>query len=300
MHSGKIQLSLIENAKDFLADTIERALSDEQSSWKYAIISLASAIELIVKAILQREHWSLLFEDVDSASQEHLKSGDFKSVDSETGLVRLDRIAKVKLSASDKKCLSSIRNTRNRILHGKTDLNIEQVKSIVARGIPVFLELYKGPHLREDHDETYEASVNKSLRSFDKYVRVRMACLRPQIQSASRPEGFFRYCQTCDQDAVIYNREADDEAQCLFCGEVARIEELAARHSELPVEECPECGRDALAFVLYNNDEGEFICGACGFKAGSIDHCWECGSSFVPEEGEVLCDDCLSYKLAKD
>jgi hypothetical protein len=300
MHSSKLQFSLIENARDFLDDTITRTNSDQASSWKYAIISLASAIELIMKSVLEKEHWSLLFENVDSASKEHLESGQFKSVDFETAQVRLQQIANVKLSERDKQYLTSLRNIRNRISHFKVDVNVNVVKSVVARGIAVFFDIYKTPHLESQYDERYEAQVNSSLRAFDRYVRIKMATLKSRIESSSRPAALFKCCQTCYQDAVVLAGAADDHAQCLYCGEEGTLEEFAARDSELPVEECPQCGTQSLAFVLYNNEDGEFVCVKCGFKAKSIQYCWECGAGFVAEEGETLCQDCWDYKLSRD
>jgi hypothetical protein len=100
---------------------------------------------------------------VNAASKDRLESGDFKSVDFETAQDRLEKIAGIAMPQSDKNALKSIRRMRNRISHLKTHINIEQVKSVVARGILVFLDLYREPLLRAYHDSDYEAQVNLSL-----------------------------------------------------------------------------------------------------------------------------------------
>ena len=58
----KLTLSLIENSFDFLESSIKYSRGTENRDWKYALLNLASAIELMMKAILEQEHWSLLFE----------------------------------------------------------------------------------------------------------------------------------------------------------------------------------------------------------------------------------------------
>ena len=146
---SRLNLSLLENACDFLRDTIERANSKDAATWKYAVLSLAAALELIMKSILYQEHWCLLFEEVDSASEDALKSGQFKSVDFDTVQKRLQTIARVEISGRDRGYLKSIRDTRNRISHFQVDINIDQVKALVARGIFAFLDLYKDPHLED-------------------------------------------------------------------------------------------------------------------------------------------------------
>jgi ribosomal protein S27E len=261
----KQQLSLLENACDYLDDTILRVASQDPAAWKYAILSLASALELIMKSILEREHWSLLFQDVNSASEGALVLGDFKSVDFETAQKRLQSIAGVEISDRDQKYLKSLRNIRNKLSHYTLHINIEQLQSLVASGILTFLDLYSDPHLEDDHDEDFEAKANQNLREFEKYVHLRMAKLRSELRESERPGRPFQRCPDCDQDAVIFSETRD--AKCLYCGQHIDLRALAKHTSEGPLEECPECGEDSLAFILYSNEEAEFSCASCSFSS---------------------------------
>jgi len=265
---ANLNLSLLQNACDFLSDTINRATSKDKFTWKYAVLSLASALELIMKSVLYEEHWCLLFDNVDSASEDALKSGRFKSIDFETAQSRLEALAGVVLSERDKGYLRSIRDTRNRITHSQVDINIEQVKALVARGILVFLDLYKDPHLEDSYDEGFASNANRSLLQFEKYLQLRMATIKQEIEGASRPASPFRWCRTCGQDAVVC--VGHEEGKCLYCQEEIDIRAVARRGSEMPLEECPQCGRESLAFILYNNDDGEFGCASCGFTTSYL------------------------------
>lgn len=299
MTRAQIEFTVLENARDFLDETIFAANSDQKSAWKYAIISLASAIELVLKSILKEEHWCLLFENINLASKAQLEEGRFKSVDFETALTRAEQIAGVKLNVRDKKYLASLRHLRNQAVHLHLNLNVDMVKAIVARGIVVFLGLYEAPLLEKYRDKNYEAKVNHSLKDFDKYVSLKMTSLRRQIESSKRPDGHFTCCHACDQNAIVLV-EGEFDAKCLYCGDASTLAQLAGRRSELPVRECPECSQDTLAFFLYNNEAGEFVCANCGFKTASLEHCWECGADFIATDDETICPNCWDYKLSRD
>ena len=87
----KIKMSLKENAIDFLNRAVELVSRVEEkkesvSSLKYAIIFLTTALELLMKAILEKEHWCLVFKNLNKASREALREQDFESVDFNTAL----------------------------------------------------------------------------------------------------------------------------------------------------------------------------------------------------------------------
>ena len=79
-----ISFHILENALDHILSAAENAKLKSARSWKYAILHLVAGIELLLKARLQNEHWSLLFQKVDQASETDLQSCNFVSVDVET------------------------------------------------------------------------------------------------------------------------------------------------------------------------------------------------------------------------
>jgi len=139
----KLKLSLTENAHDFIGEAIKHANAKDGHDWKYALLHLGSALELIMKAILEKEHWSLIFEDVDKASREDLKSGNFKSVNWENLVERIVRIIGKHISDRDKIDLKRIREIRNKIIHYSVEINIEILRSVIARGLNIFINYSK-------------------------------------------------------------------------------------------------------------------------------------------------------------
>ncbi|MCX5884426.1 MAG: hypothetical protein NT096_00690 [Proteobacteria bacterium] len=259
--ADELDLNLIENAEDFLLEAVKYAKGSSPRDWKYAALHLWSALELLLKALLENEHWSLLFEDVDKASQKKLREGDFQTVRFDTALDRIRGIVGVELEQKDLRYLKQLRDLRNRATHFAAKLKVEQAKSLVARGISVFLTLEQR-YLHEEPDKGLEYEINQDLQEFQKYVDERLRTLKPELERSDRPHPWFRTCLSCNQETLV---SRDDTAVCLFCGEEVEFTELAD-HSEGPGGPCPECEDCTLAFVLLNNDEGRFVCPKCGFE----------------------------------
>ena len=64
-----LKFSLLKNALDSLTLGLEFALSDRQdkSKLKLAVLLVAQSVELLLKERLRREHWSLIYRNVDRA-----------------------------------------------------------------------------------------------------------------------------------------------------------------------------------------------------------------------------------------
>lgn len=261
--SEKFTLSLMENAHDFIVSAAEDARMNDKRSWKYSLLNLACGLELILKARLDREHWSLLFANVDKASKEKMKQGDFVSVDFETALTRLKNISGVHLSFKTERDLKAIRRIRNKIIHFSVDVNIGELRGLAAKGINIFIEFYKENF---DVDDSFIYDINKTLVEFEEFVASRLKSLEDELEVSDRPADLIRECSRCLQNALVLN---DDVAKCLFCGDEISLIELAENIAESGVEFCPECGEETFVFILYNNEEGDWICVSCGFKSNN-------------------------------
>ena len=61
---AKFQLNLLANGLDFILGAAERAAIGAPRDLKYAMLNLVDGVELLVKARLEQEHWTLLFDQV--------------------------------------------------------------------------------------------------------------------------------------------------------------------------------------------------------------------------------------------
>jgi ssDNA-binding Zn-finger/Zn-ribbon topoisomerase 1 len=295
----KYELALFDNAHDFLIAAIENVRDGSDGrSWKYALIHLASSIELLMKQLLLEEHWSLLFENIKEAKEEDLKKGNFKSITFASSLSLLENIASIKLGYKDKRYLNNIQTTRNRIMHFSCDLNLEETKSQVARGINIFLNLLKKS---DKYEKDIETSISQELVLFDKFVKDRLNSIKPDLDKAQKLVSLYASCPACTQETLIVPDDAKatetDSVECLFCRERFTCEEIA-ESGDGPGGPCPECDSGFLGFIVLGNEDGEFVCPICGFRTQRTlnIHCDWCGDFFWSEDGSDLCLRCLQAK----
>lgn len=297
--SDKLKLSLMENAHDFMVSATDYAMKDDTKSWKYALLHLHSGLELLLKARLAIEHWSLLFAKIDEASLSELQKGTFKGVAFDQLLDRLKKISSVDIPFKVEKELKRIRKKRNQLQHFTIEIHIEQLKSLVAKGINIFIQFYE---YNFDYDENFVFDLSKRLMEFNKFVKLRMQSIKEELDSSDRPHKVLMIdgCHDCLQDALVIDKE-NDLIKCLFCGFEMSPEEFAQLSEGSAF--CPECERETLGFVLYNNDEGEFICVLCGFRTEYIyeTECSSCGRKFWYEDWEMpICKACWDHLVSKD
>ena len=84
--------SLLQNAESFFQEAVSYIERGQERDWVFAIVNLAIALELTLKAVLQSEHWALVFEDINAASKESLQTGHFHTVGFEEALRRSEHI----------------------------------------------------------------------------------------------------------------------------------------------------------------------------------------------------------------
>jgi len=294
---GELRLSLIENARDFVLEAVKYTKAGTPRDWKYALLNLAAGLEIMMKALLDREHWTLVFQDVDDASRERLESGEFKSVDFPTAVKRLATLTETPISENDRAYMDKIRRLRNRMLHFDVKLTEAQAKAVLAQGLSVFGDLHEHVDQGAGQDD-FLGLMRRELAVFQEFISVRLAKVRPQLKGAERPARRFRECPDCLQATLVVN---EDEVDCLFCGSHFGPAELAAM-SDGDGGPCPECEIGTLAFVLYNNEEGEFICVLCGRKFAQSHNreCERCGEQFWSTDGMLICEECFTRLAEKD
>ena len=292
----ELRLTILENSLDFMLSAAEYAEQDNSRSWKYAALHLADGMELLVKARLEREHWSLLFSQVDKASKDKLAQGDFVSVDFDTACSRLEQIGGVAIAKSDRKHLDDIRRLRNQIRHHTAVVDPSRVKSLLFKCMSFCIDFCREEVMSEVIVEDIEEQLNEihiHLSKHQEFVHERLTVIAPELEHATTWE-----CPQCWQETLIIDA---GEVTCKFCGYEVDPTVIAARHSEGELENCPECGSEAtFAFILYNNDDGGWMCFSCGEGGGEYDHCSSCGNLFSSIEDDVMCRDCWSWRLSRD
>ena len=103
---------VVENAFDFFRKSIEEF--DKEP--KYSVIHFHAAIELIMKARLLWEHWTLIVTRPDTANLKSFRSGDFQSVSIKDAKIRLESVVQDGLNQKEFECFFAF-DHRNRMVH---------------------------------------------------------------------------------------------------------------------------------------------------------------------------------------
>ena len=285
----RLQLSLAANALDFLKRAIEETAAADGRSLKYAVLHLADGIELLLKARLSQEAWYLLFANIDTADRGSLSNGEFKSVELDATVERLDRLANVALPAKNMAILKSLRGLRNRIRHYTADVNINEANALLGKTLAFALSFCETELMEDiDREDLQIEELAFALRNVEHFVEERHAA--PHLED--------QYCIECPRCLVESLIIDGDDPRCPFCGYEIDAEDLAENASEGIVEECPECDRPALA-LWAAGDNGGWFCYGCAFEADVISHCVSC-DAVMADADQVICENCWAAIVSKD
>lgn len=312
----KLLVQLVQNALDFL----ETSISELRGKPKYSVIHFHAAIELILKARLLEEHWTLVVSPKKEADWQDFVSGSFVSVSMEEATKRLDKVVQSGLNDKQIKAFRKITKHRNRMVHFFHEVESKEagenrLQAIVKEQLTAWYFLHD--LLLKQWDTVFSkwnqqiSAIDKKLREHHEFLRAIFNDLKIKIE-ADEKEGYeFLECPSCgfNSDRHISTTDEAYNSECLVCG----LSELCIRTS------CSECEDGESAVLFRGAPEAE--CRECGEKYDSskileifIDeteaylavkdggdypfpvNCGECcGYETVVEisEGEYLCTQCF-------
>jgi hypothetical protein len=309
--SGQVRFSVLENGLDFLFSAVSHlAGSPSERDLKYALLHLAAGIELILKDRLRREHWTLVFNDVNKADRKAYADCDFASVDLSSCLRRLESVCGVSIDEAHRQAILNLKAKRNRFEHFASVDSIEAIKALAARVLEFAVD-FASSQFDEEGLQTLELELLNGIRSklpeFGEFVARRMAAIQPDLRLVEHPPVA---CPACTQEAIVI----EAGCTCRFCGYSADGEAAAAQYTRSifgigwkhiadggrnPVHGCPECWSESLVDIgsLRGDYEGvRMICLNCGltWDWDDIGFCARCGAPFATgPDRALLCANCL-------
>lgn len=306
---AKLFDSLVINAFDF----INEAVGVFKRSPKLSAIHFFTAMELLLKARLVREHWSLLFMRLDDATVTRLSQGDFQSVGLKDAYKRLTEIAHADFPQPALEAFEALRKRRNQLVHFYAPAKLSGPKSparlaIIREQCRAWHYLYEllTRHWKSHFNRHAAAIVEaaRQMRRHKDYLCVRFTELQPVIKTQLAGGAKQHRCYVCDQKALIEQAGVGpvQPAKCLVCENVTTILTTTCSCTKTLVfkgegfgsckcglEYTPESLADLLHNDNYNPADGEessrATCTHC--------ECFEC-KSVVPFNGTHLCTNCLA------
>lgn len=245
--------SLTRNAFDFL----ERGIAEFDKSPKYSVIHFCAAVEMLLKARLMKEHWSLIVSKPDQANLAKFMAGDFISVTLEDARARIRDVAGEDIGDDAYNSFRALANHRNKMVHffhQGLDSDEKAKAQIVAEHCRSWFHLHRLLNRWDGyfHDFGSEiAHADRAMKGHRKYLAAKFKALKTEMDAARKAGNAPKACSACGFKAGIPDA-IDDQIASLRC--------LVCDHTETQVElECPHCGESV---VIAN--EGYATCEHCG------------------------------------
>ena len=251
-HNGVFD-SLTRNAFDFL----ERGIAEFDKSPKYSVIHFCAAVEMLLKARLMKEHWSLIVSKPEQANLAKFMAGDFISVTLEDCRARIRDVAGEDIGDDAYNSFRALANHRNKMVHffhNGLDSDDKAKAQIVAEHCRSWFHLHRLLSRWNGyfHDFATEiAHADRAMKGHRQYLAAKCKALAPELDAVRKAGGKPKACSACGFKAAI--PDALDE-------QIASLRCLVCDHVETQVElECPHCS-EPIALAT----EGYATCEHCG------------------------------------
>jgi hypothetical protein len=271
--------SLVESALDFLQQALKQVKTDP----KYSVIHFSTGIELILKARLLHEHWSLVVAKPGEVSKQQFVAGKFESVNTKQCYDRLERVCEETLT-DERECFSDLASHRNRLVHFfhaaySANPDARLLESIVIQQLRAGALLMRLLTQRwsaefENHNDAIR-ELDRSLQDHRQYLEAKLQLVTPELEKYKAAGGIIWPCTYCLMDAAMVRDYGVPlkTAHCAVCN---------TSRSYIQVK-CPACGKTEVDF-----DTGSGFCGECEVSF-DIDFLLE---QFGNGRGLASCPDC--------
>lgn len=243
---------LVLNALDFLRASVR----DFKRRPKYSVINFCSGLEILFKARLILEHWSLIVSKPETAKLENFTKGDFHSVGLDEAIQRLQNVAGEIMSPEETRCFKQVREHRNRVVHFFHDAyskkpSEELLKQIASEQCKAWFYLHNLLTGRwNEQFKKHHRKIEQLQRLIERhriYLRAKFNALETDIKTEKSHGVEYATCGSCGFESarVSSPEEPVFESQCLVCGKDERFLRVA----------CPDCG--------HVNEITDISCATC-------------------------------------
>ncbi|MES2433008.1 MAG: hypothetical protein V4586_04195 [Pseudomonadota bacterium] len=221
-------VSICENGLGFVSKAIEQLWDDRApDALKYSVINFYSGVELLLKARLMREHWSLVVADPSKADIDKFLNGEAQTVGLEQAVQRLKNIAKVTVHANAVNSFDELRKHRNRMVHfyhpidGINPDRDRQRDAVVLEQCRGWFYLRR--LLGDEWSDVFAAfqvriaDINMSMKPHLEYLRTVYEQIRPELEIEKRNGAFLATCSACGFEAHVLDDIGPQEARCRVC-----------------------------------------------------------------------------------
>ncbi|MDX2554742.1 hypothetical protein [Streptomyces stelliscabiei] len=299
-HRDDLDFTPVRNGMDFLLSAFEHLSQNDGEpdarDLKYAVLHLQAAVEVLLKARLIREHWSLVFNDPGKAKKSDYDLGSFTSCGVQAAIDRLNNIVSLDISKDQALAVRALAATRNALTHlGHTGsaFAVESQAALVLDFLITFIIDHLQPVLTSElaYVENKMEELGGELRNVKALVRERSQRLETELKPLA---GRTVQCAECQQWTLVLGSR-EQELRCRFCLAALSPSAFAAWYAESytssfydadaphPIRACPDCNACTVVFGAVVSEN----------RRANVDICFGCGKDYT---GWVTCGpdcDCL-------
>lgn len=253
MNQDDIFEALTRNAFDFL----ERGIDEFDTAPKYSVIHFCAAVEMLLKARLMKEHWSLVVSKPEQANLSKFMDGDFSSVTMDEARARIRDIAGEEIADDAFNSFRTLAKHRNKMIHffhADVDGDEDAKAQIVAEHCRSWFHLHRLLNRWDAYFGAFSAEIaraDQSMKAHRKYLSAKFKALKPELDASRKAGNKLKSCSACGFKAAV-SKAIDGQIGTLQC--------LVCDHAETQVEiDCPHCSEP----VVITN-EGHTTCQECG------------------------------------
>ena len=219
----KMKLNLLDNGLDYIYEGIRPIFVSQnysQVALKYSILHVYSGIQLLLKERLKQDHWSLIFQDINVASQQRLEAGNFVSVYHDELIKRLRNISKVTINEEP---ISNLRDFRNRFEHFEVNVSIDECERTLASALEVAVKFWTENLSNKATKRQLEkfGQIKSIIMGYEVYVAQRLDKFKEAIAGIKASEhGAIVYCPTCGSSSFAIFKDQSKKCKCFVCDEI--------------------------------------------------------------------------------
>jgi hypothetical protein len=319
--------NLVNNAIDFL----EHSISELGTAPKYSVIHFHVAIELILKARLVSEHWTLVVSPKREADWNEFISGNFTSITMDEATNRLQKVAQSGLSKSQQDAFKAVTKHRNRIVHffhqaGSEEAEKGRIREIIKEQLTAWYYLHD-LMLRQwtlvfAPWKDVISRIDGELRKNHTFLQVVFNDQKTKIESEKSKGVVYGNCPACGFASDRHDGEIEEayDSECVVCGFSEVCIRLDCDSCNTPnavvfhgasETECTQCnhpyGSDSLLTTFVDSGEAHLAivdgghypfpinCGACSSYESVVDvggNQYLCTECFALTDEYGACESC--------
>lgn len=288
---------LCENGLSFVSKAIEQLWDNtSHESIKYSVINFYSGLELLIKARLMHEHWTLIVDDPNKADIDDFLNGDAQTVGLQKAVMRLKKTIKLSIPPAALASFEELRKHRNRMVHFHHPVNAtkysgdKQTETIVLEQCRGWFYLRR--MLSDEWKDVFKdfqrqiSRVNTSMKHHREYLGTVYAQILPELEEYGRNGAILAACSACGFKAQVLDEVGPQQKICRVC---------LANESFL-IHTCPNEECQSKSSLPADGSE-EWVCSHCKTSIDIEDvmsaYTLEGNSDYDDPRVPALCTECL-------